>query len=103
MADVTPEGLGSQFEQLLRELAEIRKELGVIRAVQADLSSEQTAMAQALLYVKRDCVIKDILASSMARSAGWTRKKQGQRGGSCRATLCDVIQTPAGGIQAPTG
>jgi predicted component of type VI protein secretion system len=76
MDDVAPDALASQVEQLLRELTEIRKELAGIRAAQIDLSSGQTALAQALLHIKRDGVIKDILA----RIDGQVRKLEEEKG-----------------------
>jgi hypothetical protein len=76
MGDVAPVALGSQLGQLLRELTEIRKELAGIRAAQADLSNGQTALAQALLHIKRDGVIKDILA----RIDGQVHKLEEEKG-----------------------
>jgi hypothetical protein len=76
MAEVTLEALGSKLEQMLGELAEIRKELGGIRAVQTDLSNGQSALAQALLHIKRDGVIKDIVA----RIDGQVRKLEEENG-----------------------
>jgi predicted nucleic acid-binding Zn-ribbon protein len=76
MADVTLEALGSQIEQLLRELAGLRKELSGIRAAQTDLSNGQIALAQALLHIKRDGVIKDIFA----RIDGQVRKLEEEKG-----------------------
>jgi predicted component of type VI protein secretion system len=61
MADVTPEDLAAQIEQLLRELVEMHGELADMRAVQ----------------------IKDILG----RIDGHVRKmekEKGQRGGAAR-------------------
>jgi predicted nucleic acid-binding Zn-ribbon protein len=76
MGNVTLDALASQFGQLLRELTEIRKELAGIRATQADLSNGQAALAQALLHIKRDGVIKDILA----RIDGQVRKLEEEKG-----------------------
>jgi predicted nucleic acid-binding Zn-ribbon protein len=76
MGDVTLDALASQLERLLRELTETRKELAGIRAAQTDLSNGQTALAQALLHIKRDGVIKDILA----RIDGQVRKLEEEKG-----------------------
>jgi hypothetical protein len=73
--DVALDALGSQLVQLLGELTEIRKELAGIRAVQTDLSNGQTALVQALLHIKRDGVIKDILA----RIDGQVRKLEEEK------------------------
>jgi hypothetical protein len=98
MAEVPLEALGSQLEQLLRELGEIRKELGGIRTAQADLSSGQTALAQALLHIKRDGVIKDMLAHIDGQVRKLERKMEGRRNGSRRPTLRDGNRRPPGRV-----
>ena len=76
MADVTLEVFGAQMERLLRELAQVRGELADLRAAQADISKGQTTLAQGLLHIKRDGVIKDILA----RIDGQVRKLEEEKG-----------------------
>jgi predicted nucleic acid-binding Zn-ribbon protein len=75
LAELTLEALGSKLEQVLRELAEIREELGGIRVAQTDLSNGQSALARALLHIKRDGVIKDVLA----RIDGQVRKLEEEK------------------------